>query len=90
MKVDGLVGDKGSTPREWRLTFWWNGRLDLARAALDQVLWEWKPERLIIAHGACASENATQIAQECLQWIPDSPRRRECCECGKGEEAKED
>jgi hypothetical protein len=90
MKVDGLVGEKGSTPREWRLNFWWNGRLDLARAALDQVLWEWKPERLVIAHGACASENATQIVQDCLNWIPGSPRRRELCDCCCKGEAKED
>jgi hypothetical protein len=90
MKVDGLVGDKGSTPREWRFNFWWNGNLDLARAALDQVLWEWDPERMVIAHGACASENATQIVRECLQWIPNNPRRRERCQCCCKGEAKED
>ena len=47
MRLDGLVGPEGSTPREWRLTFW-NRRA--AREALRKML-GWNPQRLIIAHG---------------------------------------
>jgi hypothetical protein len=39
MKVDGLVGPEGSTPREWRLSFW-NRRA--AREALRKAL-AWNP-----------------------------------------------
>lgn len=65
MRLDGLVGESGSTPREWRVTFW---RRRSARAARARLL-AWKPERLVIAHGACAEGNATQILDRALAWI---------------------
>jgi hypothetical protein len=65
MRLDGLVGEQGSTPREWRASFLRRGP---ARTARAQVL-AWKPERLVIAHGACARENATQILARALAWM---------------------
>jgi hypothetical protein len=65
MRVDGLVGEHGSTPREWRASFL---RRRPARAARAQVL-AWKPERLVIAHGTCAQEQATEILERALAWI---------------------
>jgi hypothetical protein len=65
MRLDGLVGQRGSTPREWRATF---VRRRLARRALARVL-AWKPERLVVAHGACAQRNATEILAQALSWI---------------------
>jgi hypothetical protein len=65
MRLDGLVGDRGSTPREWRASFLRRGP---ARSARAQVL-AWKPERLVIAHGACARENATEILAQALAWM---------------------
>jgi hypothetical protein len=65
MRLDGLVGEHGSTPREWRATFL---RRRLAREARAEVL-AWEPERLVIAHGACAPTNATQILSRALAWI---------------------
>ena len=65
MRLDGLVGESGSTPREWRASFL---RRRLARAARARVL-AWKPRRLLIAHGACAQENATQILARALAWM---------------------
>ncbi len=65
MRADGLVGEHGSTPREWRASFLRRGR---ARAARARVL-AWAPERLLIAHGECASENATQILTRALAWM---------------------
>ncbi len=65
MRLDGLVGEFGSTPREWRASFL---RRRLARAARARVL-AWKPRRLLIAHGACAQENATQILAQALAWM---------------------
>lgn len=65
MRLDGLVGEHGSTPREWRATFLRRRR---AREARSRVL-AWSPQRLVIAHGACASENATAILSRALRWI---------------------
>ena len=91
MKLDGLVGEKGSTPREWRFLFWWNGHLDLPRKSLDKVLWDWQPDRLVIAHGECATDNAVETIRQCLEWIPKDPRPREGCGCcAKHRSGKED
>jgi hypothetical protein len=65
MRLDGLVGQHGSTPRDWRLTFLSRGQ---ARAARRTVL-EWKPQRLLIAHGECASAGATSIIAAALRWM---------------------
>lgn len=65
MRLDGLVGEQGSTPREWRASFL---RRKEARAARDQVL-RWQPERLVIAHGECAQTGASAIIQNALSWM---------------------
>lgn len=65
MRIDGLVGTNGSTPREWRASFL---RRRKARAARETVL-GWKPERLLIAHGECAKDGATEIIDRALSWI---------------------
>ena len=65
MRLDSLVGDHGSTPREWRASFI---RRKKARAARDKVL-GWQPERLLIAHGDCAQTGAATIIERALRWI---------------------
>lgn len=65
MRADSLVGEHGSTPREWRASFLRRGK---TRAARDKVL-SWNPERLIIAHGDCAQSGAKEIIDKALSWI---------------------
>lgn len=65
MRLDGLVGEAGSTPREWRWSFLRRGA---ARAAREKVL-GWNPERLLIAHGQCAEAHASAIIAAALGWI---------------------
>ena len=65
MQLDGMVGEQGSTPREWRASFLHRGP---ARAARQKVL-DWNPERLLIAHGECAQSGATEIVSKALDWI---------------------
>lgn len=65
MRLDGLAGPRGSTPREWRASFL---RRDPARAARATVL-GWNAERLLIAHGECAQTDASKILAEALRWI---------------------
>jgi hypothetical protein len=65
MRLGGLVGESGGTPRDWRASFLRHGP---ARTALKKVL-EWSPERLVIAHGLCAQSGATEIIRRALNWI---------------------
>ena len=65
MRLDSLVGEHGSTPREWRASFIRRGE---ARAARQKLL-GWKPERLLIAHGDCAQTDAAAIIKNALRWI---------------------
>jgi len=65
MRLDGLVGEHGSTPREWRASFLRRGPARAARAAVLA----WEPERLLLAHGACASEDAAGIIERSLAWM---------------------
>lgn len=65
LRLGGLVGERGSTPRDWRASFLRHGP---ARAALQKVL-AWNPERLLIAHGMCAQSGATHIIRAALNWI---------------------
>lgn len=80
MRVDGMVGPLGSTPKEWRMAFWMCGLLPKARSSLDKVTLEWKPEKLVIAHGENAEEGATFVIENCLPWIPKDPEKScQCC-----------
>jgi len=65
MRLDGLVGERGSTPREWRASFIRRGP---ARTALKKLL-GWNAERLLIAHGECAETGAADIIAAALSWI---------------------
>ena len=65
MRLDGLVGQTGSTPREWRASFL---ARDDARAARSKVL-GWNADRLLIAHGTCVHQGAAGIIASALDWI---------------------
>ena len=65
LRLVGVVGEAGSTPREWKMTFL---RRRPARTARTKVL-NWKPERMLIAHGECVQQNATPILSRALAWI---------------------
>jgi hypothetical protein len=65
VRLGGLMGERGSTPRDWRASFLRHGP---ARAALQKVL-AWNPERLLIAHGSCAQTGAAKIVASALSWI---------------------
>lgn len=65
MRLGGILGERGSTPRDWRASFLRRGP---ARIARRKVL-EWNPERLLIAHGQCAQTGATEIVRAALDWI---------------------
>jgi hypothetical protein len=65
MRLDGLVGPDGSTPREWRASFL---RRAAARRALRTAL-DWNPERLVIAHGELPQEHGRDALERGLHWL---------------------
>lgn len=65
MRWDGIVGPDGSTPREYRLSFW---DRRAARAALRKAL-AWNPQRMIIAHGEWVRDNGRAALARSLRWI---------------------
>jgi hypothetical protein len=65
MRLDGLVGPGGSTPREWRASFWNRAR---GREALRTAL-DWNAERLVIAHGVLPEENGREALARGLRWL---------------------
>lgn len=62
MNADALVGERGSTPRDWRATFI---RRKASRRALEKML-DWEPERLLIAHGSCAMKDGGAVLKDAL------------------------
>ena len=65
MRLDGLVGADGSTPREWRASFIPRTR---ARRALKTAL-AWNPDKLVIAHGEWAPSNSADVLRRALSWL---------------------
>jgi hypothetical protein len=65
MRLDGMVGPQGSTPREWRLSFW--NRAAARRA--KRTLLSWNPQRAIIAHGEWIRDNAREVLEKSLAWM---------------------
>jgi hypothetical protein len=65
MTLDGMVGPQGSTPREWRLSFW--NRVAARRA--KRTLLGWNPQRAIIAHGEWIRDNAREVLERSLAWM---------------------
>ena len=65
MRLDGLVGPDGSSPRELRASFW---KRAPARAALRTAL-DWNPRRLVIAHGVLPQEDGRDALAHGLRWL---------------------
>jgi hypothetical protein len=65
MRLGHIVGQEGSTPSDWRLSFWSRRS---ARAARAMVL-NWQPQQLVVAHGDCATIGATEIIAKALSWM---------------------
>ena len=65
MRLDGMLGPDGSTPREWRLSFW---NRSAARRALREAL-DWKPQRIILSHGVWIRSNGEEALRRSLRWL---------------------
>ena len=47
--------------------FWPFGKMELKKSA-DAIL-EWEAEKLIIAHGACVENGASEVIKNSLYWV---------------------
>jgi len=65
LRLDGLMGPDGSTPREWRLTF--INRRALRRAKATAL--SWAPERIVVAHGQWVRERGREVLERALRWM---------------------
>jgi len=45
LKMDGMGGEKDSTPEEWCFLLWVTGRLPKAREIVDHILNGWAPDK---------------------------------------------
>jgi hypothetical protein len=77
MHLHGLLGPKGSTPREWRLSFW-NRRA--ARRAVQTAL-SWDPEKVVFAHGPVVEEGGRAVVERSLRWLKVTLGARKISRC---------
>ena len=56
----------GKTPRDLRLTF--VGKKKAARTSFE-TLKNWKPEKIILAHGQCFLKNGQEELKRAFQWV---------------------
>ncbi len=66
MKLAGIADPDGKTPLDFRLTFW--GNKAQARQSYTEIL-AWQPEKIILAHGRCYTENAMAELQRAFRWL---------------------
>ncbi len=66
-KWAGILAPDGKMPADWRLSFMF-GDKQKARRALDRML-AWRPARMIMSHGLCVREDATEFLQKSFAWL---------------------
>jgi hypothetical protein len=65
LKVGGVTGANGGTPRDARWSF---VRRRRAREAVSRVL-KWAPERVVIAHGTCRMAKGADALRGSFRWL---------------------
>jgi hypothetical protein len=66
MRVGGVCAPDGKAPSDVRLTFL--GRHDVARRSLQRMT-EWKPERIVIAHGKLFDHDGEHELRRAFRWV---------------------
>jgi hypothetical protein len=64
-RANAMLAPRGTTPRNYRLSFWQRAR---ARKAVTEVL-AWKPRRIVVMHGPCIEENAEWFLDHAFSWL---------------------
>lgn len=66
-RIGGVRDPHGSMPRDMRLTFGGAWR-DGLRAAVETMI-EWRPERIILAHGRWYPQNGVEELRRAFRWL---------------------
>lgn len=64
-KLGGVLSPKGGVPGDIRLSFTNRG---LARRSLEK-LFSWDFDKLILAHGACVTQDAKRFVEQAFGWL---------------------
>ncbi len=67
IRLGGVGGPDGGTPRDARLTFVHRRR---ARACIERAL-AWAPRRLVMAHGPVVPEDGAAVLRRAMSWLLD-------------------
>lgn len=65
-KFAGILEPDGRAPIDYRFSFL--GRKSKARASVERMK-TWKPDNIIIAHGACYKGNAGEELERAFRWV---------------------
>lgn len=65
--IGGVLAPRGSMPRDMRFTFGGPYRAGL-RAAVEKMI-EWRPRRILLAHGRCFEEDAVAELGRAFAWV---------------------
>ena len=66
VRLSGNLHPDGKLPVDLRVTFL--GRKHQARACVERML-EWRPERILLAHGRCYLEHGTSELRRAFRWL---------------------
>ena len=66
LQLSGSVDPDGKAPLDLRMTFW--GQKDQSRSSLKRIL-QWKPEKVILAHGRWYENNGTAELRRAFRWL---------------------
>lgn len=64
-RANAMLAPHGSTPRNYRASFL---RRSEARRTLGEIL-AWQPRRVIVMHGPCVEENASEFLRKAFAWL---------------------
>jgi len=64
-RANKMLAPNGSTPWNYRLTFL--RRAD-ARRSVEEIL-SWAPRRVVVMHGPCVEDNASQFLHNAFGWL---------------------
>ena len=63
--IGGALAPRGGTTRDQRMLYL--GREDIVRTAIEKII-NWKPERILLAHGKCIEEDVEDELYRIFAW----------------------
>ena len=64
-RANAMLAPHGTTPRDYRLSFWRRART--RRAVADGLAWQ--PQRVVVAHGPCVETDAMRFLADAFAWL---------------------